>query len=67
MRGNAARFPDAQESVRAATTRLTLLLLNARDEAFARFTAEGLASTHRVPLKVVEVQLQAARERRARG
>jgi hypothetical protein len=60
-------YPDKQETVSSATTRLTMLLLNATDEAFARLTVDGLVATHRVPRRVVEEQFEAAKARRARG
>ncbi len=58
------RYPDAQESVARATARLTMLLCSASDERLAGMTAEGLAATHRVPLKECEYMLLMARQRR---
>jgi hypothetical protein len=55
---------DDQESAASARSRLCLLLSGCTDEALARMTAEGLAGTHRVPVKDCEGELKAARARR---
>jgi hypothetical protein len=56
---------DDRESAAAARGRLVLLLAGATNEALARMTAEGLASTHRVPAKDCEYALIIERNRRA--
>lgn len=67
MPGNALRFPDRRESAKSAQCRLQLLLVNARDDRLASFTAAGLAATHRVSRDYAEKALTVERERRARG
>lgn len=63
-RGQQRSYGSKAMTRKAAEQALASLLLNARDEAFARFTAEGLAGSYRVPVPRVAQMLEAERRRR---
>lgn len=65
-RGNALRYPDSRESTSSARARLAMLLTNATDKAFAGFTAEGLAQTHRLSVNYARQALEVAQQVRGR-
>lgn len=65
-RGGFGRFGARLEITgKAARAQLSLLLGGCTDAALARFTPEGLAATHRVPVKTCEYALTVERRRRA--
>lgn len=65
MRGNASKFPDKRESQRSAKARMVAMLYGCRPAALDRFTVDGLAATHSVPVREVEYELTIARQKRA--
>jgi hypothetical protein len=65
MRGNASRYPDKRESAANAKARLIQMLYCCRPSALAGYTPDGLAATHRVPVKDCEYLLIVARQKRA--
>lgn len=58
--------PPARDSDRARAN-AQMLLCGATDAAFERLTAEGLAQSHRLSVKVAEYMIGAERGRRQRS